>query len=253
MIDRGDVIPELGHLQWGLATFAAICAGLSKAGFAGMGLVAVIVFADIFGARDSTGVVLPLLIAADLGAVSIYRQHARWDYIRRTWPAAAVGVVIGALLLSRLNNASFRPILGTIILALTIAQLARMFRTTAPPALAPSRPLALTLGLLAGITTMMANAAGPLVALYFVAVGLPKFEVVGTLAWFFFLINLFKMPFSAGIGVVHPETLLLDAILVPAVLVGLFAGRWLIHRIPQRGFDILMLLFAGLASIRLIL
>lgn len=247
------MIPELGHLQWGLAIVAAICAGLSKAGFAGMGLVAVIVFADIFGARDSTGVVLPLLIAADIGAVSIYRQHARWDYIRRTWPAAAVGVVIGALLLSRLNNASFRPILGAIILALTIAQLIRMFRPQSPSALAPSRPLALSLGLLAGVTTMMANAAGPLVALYFVAVGLPKFEVVGTLAWFFFLINLFKMPFSAGIGVVHPETLLLDAILVPAVLVGLFAGRWLIHRIPQRGFDILMLLFAGLASIRLIL
>jgi uncharacterized membrane protein YfcA len=247
------VIPELGHLQWGLAVIAAICAGLSKAGFAGMGLVAVIVFADIFGARDSTGVVLPLLIAADIGAVSIYRQHARWDYIRRTWPAAAVGVVIGALLLSRLNNASFRPILGTIILALTIAQLIRMFRPRSPSALSPSRPLALSLGLLAGVTTMMANAAGPLVALYFVAVGLPKFEVVGTLAWFFFLINLFKMPFSAGIGVVHLSGLAFDAVLVPAVLVGLFGGRWLVHRIPQRGFDILMLLFAGLASIRLIL
>ena len=247
------MIPELGHLQWGLAIVAAICAGLSKAGFAGMGLVAVIVFADIFGARDSTGVVLPLLIAADVAAVTIYRQHVRWDCIRRTWAAAAVGVVIGALLLSRLNNSSFRPILGAIILALTIAQLARMFRATAPPALAPSRPLALSLGLLAGITTMMANAAGPLVALYFVAVGLPKFEVVGTLAWFFFLINLFKMPFSAGIGVVHLSGLAFDAALVPAVLVGLFGGRWLIHRIPQRGFDILMLLFAGAASIRLIL
>jgi uncharacterized protein len=247
------VIPELGHLQWGLAIVAAICAGLSKAGFAGMGLVAVIVFANIFGARDSTGVVLPLLIAADIGAVTIYRQHVRWDYIRRTWPAAAVGVMLGAFLLSRLNNASFRPILGSIILTLSIAQLVRMLRPATPASLSPSRPLALALGLLAGTTTMMANAAGPLVALYFVAVGLPKFEVVGTLAWFFFLINLFKLPFSVGIGVVHRSSLMFDAVLVPAVLAGLLGGRWLIHRIPQRTFDWLMLLFAGVASLRLIL
>ncbi len=253
------MIPELGHLQWGLAVVAAICAGLSKAGFAGMGLVGVIVFANIFGARDSTGVVLPLLIAADIGAVTMYRQNVRWDYIRRTWPSAAVGVIVGAFLLSRLDNASFRPILGGIILALTLAQLARM-RLPNSPALPPSvypelarGPLALSLGLLAGITTMMANAAGPLVALYFVAVGLPKFEVVGTLAWFFFLINLFKMPFSVGIGVIRPSSLAFDAVLVPAVFVGLLGGRWLIHRIPQRTFDVLMLVFAAVASIRLIL
>jgi uncharacterized membrane protein YfcA len=254
------VIPELGQLQWGLAVVAAVCAGLSKAGFAGLGLVGVIVFANIFGARDSTGVVLPLLIAADIGAVTIFKQHARWDYIRRTWPAAAVGVVLGAFLLSRLDNSTFRPILGTIILALTISQLARMLRPPAPSSLRSEvypglarRPLALSLGLLAGVTTMMANAAGPLVALYFVAAGLPKFEVVGTLAWFFFLINLFKMPFSVGIGVVHQSSLVLDAMLVPAVFVGLLGGRWLIHRIPQKTFDMLMLVFAAIASLRLIL
>jgi uncharacterized membrane protein YfcA len=248
------VIPQLGQLQWVFAVVAALCAGLSKAGFTGMGLVAVIVFANIFGARDSTGVVLPLLIAADLGAVSLFRQHARWDYIRRTLPAAAIGVILGAIALSRLDNASFRPILGTIILALTLAQLARLWRPNLFPAALPhSRGLALSLGLLAGMTTMMANAAGPLVALYFVAVGLPKFEVVGTLAWFFFLINLFKMPFSVGIGVVSRSSLTFDAVLVPAVFIGLIAGRWLIVRIPQRAFDALMLLFAAGASLRLVL
>ena len=247
------MIPELGQLQWALAIIAAICAGLSKAGFAGLGLVAVIVFANIFGARDSTGVVLPLLIAADLGAVGIFKQHARWDYIRRTLPAAGVGVILGAVVLARLDNATFKPILGTIILALTILQLLRLRRPDLFGDLPHSRALALTLGFLAGMTTMMANAAGPLVAVYFVAVGLPKFEVVGTLAWFFFLINLFKMPFSVGIGVVHRSSLAFDAVLVPAVFVGLFGGRWLIHRIPQRAFDAMMLVFAGVASLRLIL
>jgi uncharacterized protein len=246
-------MPQLDHLQWTLAIVAAICAGLSKAGFAGLGLVAVIVFANIFGARDSTGVVLPLLIAADLGAVGIFKQHARWDYIRRTLPAAAIGVIIGAVVLARLDNATFKPVLGAIILALTTMQLARLRWPDLLGSVPHSRGAALTLGLLAGMTTMMANAAGPLVALYFVAVGLPKFEVVGTLAWFFFLINLFKMPFSIGIGVVRWSSLAFDAVLVPAVFLGLFGGRWLIHRIPQRAFDAMMLLFAAVASLRLIL
>ena len=248
-----EVIPQLGQSEWVLAIVAAICIGAAKAGLAGMGLVAVIVFANIFGARDSTGVVLPLLIVADIGAVGLFKQHTRWDYIRRTLPAAAVGIVVGAFILSRLDNASFKPILGVTILALTLFQLARLkWAALSSPAIPHSRPLALSLGLLGGITTMMANAAGPLMALYFVAVGLPKFEVVGTLAWFFFLINLIKMPFSIGIGVVHRSSLVFDALLVPAVFVGLLAGRWLIHRIPQRTFDVLMLLFAAVASLRLI-
>jgi uncharacterized protein len=248
------VIPELGQLDWLLAVVAALCIGLAKAGLAGMGLVAVIVFANLFGARDSTGVVLPLLIAADIGAVSLFKQHTRWDYVRRTLPAAALGIVIGAFILSRLDNATFRPVLGVTILALTLLQLARLaWPALSSPSLPHSRALALSLGLLGGITTMMANAAGPLMALYFVAVGLPKFEVVGTLAWFFFLINLIKMPFSVGIGVIHRSSLLFDALLVPAVFAGLLAGRWLVHRIPQRAFDALMLLFAAVASLRLIL
>ncbi|HET9424349.1 MAG TPA: sulfite exporter TauE/SafE family protein [Gemmatimonadaceae bacterium] len=246
------MIPQLGQLQWTLAIVAAFCAGLSKAGFVGMGLVAVIVFANIFGARDSTGVVLPLFIAADFGAVGAFRQHARWDYIRRTLPPAAAGVVIGTLIMQRMDNASFRPVLGAVILALTLMQLARLRWPDVYGSVPHSRGLAWTLGLLAGMATMMANAAGPLVALYFVAVGLPKFEVVGTLAWFFFIINLFKVPFSAGIGVIDAQTLMFDAMLVPAVFAGLLAGRWLIHRVPQRAFDTLMLAFAGIAAVRLL-
>lgn len=244
---------DLTLTQWLLVVVAALCAGVSKAGFAGMGLVAVIVFASIFGARESTGIVLPLFIAADFGAVGVFKQHARWDYIRRTLPAAAIGVVIGAGILDRLDNATFRPMLGTIILGLTVLQLARLRWPELLGDVPHSRVVALGLGLLAGMTTMLANAAGPLVALYFVAVGLPKFEVVGTLAWFFFLINLFKVPFGIGVGVIDWTSLAFDAVLIPAVIVGLLIGRWLIHRLPQRTFDLLMLGFAGIASVRLIL
>ena len=104
----------------------------------------------------------------------------------------------------------------------------------------------------AAITTMLANAAGPLVALYCVALALPKFEIVGTLAWFFFVINLFKMPFSWSLGLIHGSSLALNLVLTPAILAGLLAGRWLVHRLPQRAFEVVLLLFAIAAAIRLL-
>ena len=102
------------------------------------------------------------------------------------------------------------------------------------------------------LRVMLANAAGPVVALYCVAVGLPKFEVVGTLAWFFFIVNVFKLPFSAGLGLIRTNTLLLNLVLFPAVAIGVFSGRWIVHRLPQRAFDLLMLTFAAIAALRLI-
>jgi uncharacterized membrane protein YfcA len=250
--ERADV-PHLSGWEWLIAVLGAVAAGLSKGGFSGLGLVAVILFASIFGARDSTGIVLPLLIVGDIGAVTIFRQHARWDHIRRTLPLAAAGVVIGTLIMMRLDNASFRPLLGGVILVLTLLQLLRMRWPDIYGAIPQARPVAWSLGLVAGITTMVANAAGPLVAMYYVAVGLPKMEVVGTLAWFFLIINVFKVPFSAWLGVIHGSSLALDAVLVPGVVVGLLSGRWLIGRLSQRMFDSVLLAFAALAALRLML
>lgn len=247
------MVPHLTEWQWALAIAAALCVGASKAGLAGLGMVAVVAFASIFGARDSTGIVLPMLIVADIGAVLLFKQHARWDYIRRTLPIAAIGVVGAAIVMHGLNNSSFKPVIGAIILILTALQFIRTRWPDAFGRIPHSRPFAWALGLFAGVTTMMANAAGPLVALYCVAVEMPKFEVVGTLAWFFFIINLFKVPFSVWIGVIHGSSLTLNAVLIPAILVGLLVGRWLIHRIPQRVFEATMLVFAAVASLRLLL
>ena len=100
---------------------------------------------------------------------------------------------------------------------------------------------------------MLANAAGPIIALYCIAVALPKFELVGTLAWFFFIVNVFKLPFSAGLGLIRADTLLLNATLVPVVVAGVLGGRNIVQHLPQRVFDLLILLFAAIAALRLIL
>jgi uncharacterized membrane protein YfcA len=245
-------MPHFTPFQWLLAIIGAMGIGVAKSGFSGVSLLHVLIFANLFTARDSTGVVLPMLIVGGLCAVYIFRRHARWEYIRRLLPPAAVGVIIGAFLVRLLSDAQFRPVIGAVILTLTALQLLRLFRPQLFEHIPHRLWFAWTMGLVAGITTMLANAAGPITALYLLAISLPKFELVGTNAWLFFLINCFKVPFSVALGLIHPNTLLLNAALIPAILCGLFAGRWLVTRIPQRLFDTLLLVFAGVAAVRML-
>jgi uncharacterized membrane protein YfcA len=246
-------VPALTAAEWLLAVAAAFGVGLSKGGLAGIGLFHVVVFAFLFGARDSTGVVLPLLLVADVCAVTVFKQHARWDYVRRMLPPACLGVVVAAMFMRGIAESTYKPLIGWTVLGLAAMQVIRMQRPDWLGDVPHTRGAVWSIGLLAGATTMLANAAGPVITIYCLAVGLPKFEVVGTLAWFFFIVNAFKVPFSAGLGLIHADTLLFNAVLIPAVLIGVFSGRWLLERLPQKLFNLLMLGFAALAALRLIL
>ena len=245
-------MPSLSAAQWLLAFAGAFGMGISKAGFPGMSLVHVVVFAFIFGARTSTGIILPMLIAADVVAVRSFRQHAQWNYIRRMLPATIVGILVGFVLMGRLDESLFSPLIGAIVLLLVVMQVARMVRPGLFGEVPHSHVFSWTMGLLAGVTTMMANAAGPIFVLYALAVGLPKYELVGTGAWFFFIVNVAKVPLSAGLGLIGPQTLSLNLMLLPAVFTGIAIGRWMTQRVPQRLFDWLLLTFAAVAALRLI-
>ena len=245
-------MPALSTAQWLLAIAGALAMGISKAGFPGMSLVHVVVFAFIFGARTSTGIILPMLLAADVLAVRAFQQHAQWTYIRRMLPATIVGVLVGFVLMGRLDEKLFAPIIGVIVLVLVVLQVLRLARPGVFADVPHSRLFAWTMGLLAGVTTMLANAAGPIFVLYALAVGLPKYELVGTGAWFFFLVNLSKVPLSAALGLIGLETLSLNLALLPAVFAGIALGRCLTQRVPQRLFDGLLLAFAAVAALRLI-
>ena len=235
-----------------MAVVAAAGIGAAKSGFGGLSIFHVLVFALLFGARESTGVVLPMLIFGDVTAVATFRQHTRWDYVRRMLPPACIGVVIGAAVMHRISDLAFKPLIGWIILGLALMQLIRLQWPDWLGEVPHARWFAWSMGLLAGVTTMLANAAGPIMAIYALAIALPKFEYVGTSAWMFLILNLFKVPFSLALGLIRWQTLLVNVVLIPAIVVGLVAGRWLIRRVPQRLFDALLLGFAGLAALRLI-
>ncbi len=194
-----------------------------------------------------------MLVIGDLLAIKFFGKTAQWDQIRRLLPPALIGVVLGCLLMKDLNEAIFRPLVGVIILVLTVIQGIRIWKPKSFDAIPHNRLFAWSLGLLAGVTTMLANAAGPVVALYLLAVALPKLELVGTSAWFFLVINVFKLPFSYFyLDLINLQTLWIDILFAPGIFVGMLLGNWALKKIPQKAFDLFLLAFTAFAALRLI-
>jgi uncharacterized membrane protein YfcA len=245
------VVPE-SPFGWLLLAIAAFGIGITKSGFSGVSMVHVILFAYVFGARESTGIVLPMLIAGDIFAMTVYGKHANWKYVRRMFGPAMIGVVAGWLLMFRLDEKYYRPLIGTIILGLTVLQIIRIWKEEWLADVPHARWFAWSMGILVGLTTMLANAAGPVFGLYLLAIGLPKMEFVGTAAWFFLLLNISKIPFSWSLGLIRLDTLALNAALMPLIGLGLWIGTMVVRRIPQKLFDSLILIFTGVAALRML-
>lgn len=244
---------ELLTRAWLLAAIAALCVGLAKAGLGGFGMITVLFMAEVLPARESTGVVLPLLIVGDLFAVAAYRHHAQWRYIRRLLLPAVIGIGIGYLLMNLIPDRSFKHVMGWIILALTVLQWSRQyFNEETVTRLAHTHTFGWSMGGMAGASTMMANAAGPVMSLYFLAVNLPKYELIGTGAWYFLIVNLIKVPFSAHLGLINGTSLTLVAMLAPFVVLGIGIGRALVGLVPQKIFEWILLLSAAAGALRLI-
>lgn len=227
--------------------------GVAKTGIPGIGILAVSLMAAILPARMSTGFVLPMLIIADLFAVIYYRRKAVWSHLVRLVPWAATGIVIGWLIMERITDAQLQPIIGAIVLTLLIVNAWRRHRRDADEAIPHQWWFAAGIGLLAGITTMMANAAGPIMIIYLVAMRLPKTAFIGTSAWYFFMLNWFKVPFSANLDLITRESLIVNLMVMPAIAIGAVIGIVVLHRIPQRWFTITVEILAAIAAVKLLL
>jgi uncharacterized protein len=233
--------------EWALAILAALVVGISKAGIGGLGMLSVVIFAQLMPAKQATGMVLPLLCFGDLVGASIYRKHAKWTHIIRLFPWTAAGVVLGYFALDLVNERQARLLIAGIILSLVVMHVIRRrvrgHETDHGSWFAPS------IGVLAGFTTLVANAAGPLMAVYMLAMRLPKMDFVGTGAVFFLLLNLFKVPFMVHLGLINSASFSLNLLLAPLVLGGAWFGRKLVMKIDQAAFEniaLLLSLFAGL-------
>jgi uncharacterized protein len=228
---------------------AALLTGFSKAGVPGIGILIPILTAMAMPARASTGFILPVLIEGDCVAVGYWKRKAAWRSLARILPWTALGIVAGYFLMGRLSDAAFKPLLGAMILAIVGLDLAR--RAMKVELRAENRVAAAAVGILAGVFTMLANAAGPVMAIYLLSMGMPKEEFVGTSAWFYFIVNLFKLPFSLALGLVTWSTLKIDLMLLPLVLAGSFVGVLVMKRLPQKAFNLIAQLLAVAGGIKL--
>jgi len=247
--------PETFHFSawgWAIAVCGALFVGLGKGGLTGVGIVPVLIFALILPPRESTGFVLPLLIVGDLCAVGTYWRQVNWKILFRLFPPALLGVFLGYLCMGRLAPAKFGPLIGAILIGLISLQFARQVLGERLDRFFQSRGFSLFMGVLAGMTTMIANAAGPVAVLYFLSIRLQKWELIATSAWLFFMTNLCKVPFSVHLGLINRNSLYLGLFLAPVVVAGIFLGRKGASLIPQKQFDRFVLTLSLLGAVRLL-
>lgn len=248
---------DLTGLHWLILGLVAVFSGISKTGIPGFGVLVVPLAAMALPAKVSVGVVLPILIFADVFAITYYRRHADWKHIFRLLPATFVGIGIGFVVMDKISNEQLKPIIGVIVLVMMLLYFAQQIRnrnqSDEPSVKKPHLLLAPVLGFFAGFTTMLANAAGPVTTIYFLMMNLPKKRFVGTRAWFFFIVNWVKVPLFLQRGLITKDSLKLNASLAPLVIIGMIVGIFALKKIPQKAFNIIVQVLAALAAITLIL
>ncbi|MCX5239566.1 sulfite exporter TauE/SafE family protein [Streptomyces prunicolor] len=255
----------LWHISgWEFAALAAaaLLVGFSKTAVSGANTVSLAIFAAVLPARASTGVLLPILIVGDVLAVLTYRRHAHWPTLWRLFPAVAAGVVIGTLFLVWADDAVVRTSIGAILLLMAGVTVWRRRKAEAeaeaedePDAVATrsGRAKARSYGVLGGFTTMVANAGGPVMSMYLLSAGFRKLGFLGTSAFFFLIVNVTKVPFSVGLGLIDGHSLLLDAALAAFVVPGALIGKWAVNRINQRLFEQLVIAATIIGGLQLLL
>ena len=241
--------------QWAVLGFASALFGIAKTAIGGLGILPVAIFAGMLPARESVGVVLVVLIVADLVAVTVYRRHADWSQLLRLFPWTVIGILAGTFTLGRVDDVTAQRLIGGIVVTMVLIRWYRDWRGARddePEDEEPHPRLAMAMGIVAGFTSMVANAAGPIMVLYLLAMRLPKMAFVGTIAWFFLAVNLFKVPFLASLGLIHVASIGASLALWPFAIGGALLGRWMIGHINQRRFESISLALAAIAGARLL-
>ena len=226
---------------------AAFLVGFTKTSVGGVGILAVLLMALAIPGKGSPGVLLPMLIVADVFAVIYYRRHCNWGILLKLFPAAAIGVVIGYFLLGTIRPEVFEKVIGATILFMLGFEILIPKRRDAPAV------LTIFVGVIAGIATMVANAAGPIFGIYLLQMGLPKNEFVGTRSWYFLIINIFKIPFSTNLGLITLDTLKLDLMFVPVLFFGAYLGYRFLKMLDMSAFTWLIRAAVLITSARLLL
>jgi len=254
---------DLQPWQWGFASAAALLIGISKTGLPGIAILIVPLLAAVFGGRASIGIMLPMLICGDFFAVFWYRRHAQWNTLVRLLPWVVGGLALGAGGLWIMGESrGQKDILSIIIGFLVLGMLGlQLMERRLGDRLTPRSGIGIAAtGTAAGFATTVSNAAGPIMTIYLTAHRLPKEQFMGTIAWYFLIINLAKVPVYLALTALNPAKPIMTGqsvhfvlTICPAIIVGAFMGKWLLPRIPQKAFDAAVLALAAVSAVKLII
>jgi uncharacterized protein len=232
----------------------AMVSGMAKAGLSGFGLAVVPVMALIFGAKESTGVILPMLITADIMAVIYYRRNAVWKHIIRVLPWVAAGIIIALIIGKLINNNQFRVVLITVVWIMLILMLMNDLRKNKSIDIPENKFFGSFIGVTGGFSTMIGNAAGPVFTLYFLAMRLPKKEFIGTSAWLYLIMNTGKLPLQVLVWKnISLNSLMLDVIAIPVIALGIFLGIYIVKLLPENVYRYFVIITTLVSSILLFL
>ena len=239
-------------LQWTVLCLAALLIGINKTGVPGIGILVVPLMAGIFEAKLSTGLVLPMLAFADIFAVGYYHRHARWSHIIKLLPAALVGIAAGSVLIRYIQDFQLKPLIGATVLAMLIISYWHNRKNDDTKVVRSNIFFALAIGFFAGLSTQLANAAGPIMVIYLLAMRLDKYEFIGTGAWYFLILNWLKIPIFVWEGRINLVSIKTDVIVFPLIIIGAVVGILLLKQIPQKAFKATVQILAVLAALYLI-
>ena len=243
---------ELSITTWVLAFSSAFIIGVSKSGIKGIAIIIVTLMALAFGAKESTGLIVPLLIVGDIFAVIYYNRHTQWKYILRFLPWMMFGVLIGVAIGKDLDENTFKTGMAFVIIGSVLMMYwwDRKKSKNVPKHWA----FAGSMGVMAGITTMIGNLAGAFSNIFFLAMRLPKNEFIGTAAWLFFIINIFKLPFHIFVWeTITVESVVLNLKLIPGILIGLLTGIQLVKYIKDDFYRKMILVLTTFGAIIILL
>jgi uncharacterized protein len=244
---------SLSVIDWLLILMCAMLIGMSKTGVPGVSMIVVPTLALIFGGKQSTGVLLPILIFADIFAVIYYHRHANWKHLLRALPWAFGGLLLALWIGNLVNDIQFKHIIA-ITVFVSIGLMIWKDYVTKTEFSPDSWWFAAIMGIAGGFATMIGNVAGPVFAIYLLAMHLKKQSFIGTTAWFFFIVNLTKFPLQVLVWKnINWPTLLIDCLAFPAIVLGAWLGIIIVKRIPEKTFKWLVIVITTLSALLILI
>ena len=244
-------ILQMSPEYWALSILCGLLVGMAKTGVSGAAMLAVPILAGIFGGKPSVGLILPMLCFADIFGVAYYNRHAEWSHIRRLMPWTVSGIAVGLFVGSMISDILFRDILAVVVIVSIAILVWQEFRhgEIEVPDNVWFQPV---IGFSGGFATMIGNAAGPIMILYFLSMRLPKNTFIGTRAWFFMIVNVLKVPLHLFFWhTITVQTLTFNVSMLPAIALGAVLGVRIVKKIPEKPYRIFIMVITTAAALKL--